>query len=648
MAPSPDFSLHLPLSETSQHARHCKLLANSAVDLHWLKSPTSQRNTFVSNRVAEIQRLTINCEWKFVSTQSGVDFYAPIDIRMSIKRGSKQIRTYIAIFVCFATKAIHVELSGNLTTGALNGCSLKRHRDAREVWAPLRERQVAAPHLESAELCTDVSGNDFSFDSKLGELGGKDEVGRKRSGRKKKKSRRGFQVGEGTVLVVVMGDARQGKPTRRLIVRPAERIGVFFLGEGGRALGFDGRREGRWRRERPRLPRKLGSQQLAAPERRLVFISVSADEPSNYWVAEESSRNSSITLPNKEKNFIQLLIKNKIIVLLRTPGIEPAAPRPYVGHDVEVMAPVPKFPVSPRSVRYSGVTDSRAGRLQVGEQETPGDRGRQPVSCEDTWTIPRRRSFVRGRRSQCTAPVRESYAQRITTINCLDYSFPTEANRVRIPARWPPDFCMWESCRTMLLGVFSRGSPVSPSLEFRRLATITSQDLAVKSRPKFLQSLTDILRRLENVTNMLECNVFGKYYGRSANMAAFTSSELTRIALQIIGALLISRYFSKTTFPSLFNNPQAAPCEIHIYDFISDPHQVNAGLIILMRTTHPRCSSALVGCRIGKGEKGALKFDGAVIYVKMCPSRDMKKEKQRTGLRVAEKKKAYLEADGGL
>ncbi|KAJ8880309.1 hypothetical protein PR048_016775 [Dryococelus australis] len=38
---------------------------------------------------------------------------------------------------------------------------------------------------------------------------------------------------------------------------------------------------------------------------------------------------------------------------------------------------------APHRVRYSGVTDSRAGRLQVGEQETPGDGGRQPISCED-------------------------------------------------------------------------------------------------------------------------------------------------------------------------------------------------------------------------------------------------------------------------
>ncbi|KAJ8895947.1 hypothetical protein PR048_001288 [Dryococelus australis] len=53
-----------------------------------------------------------------------------------------------------------------------------------------------------------------------------------------------------------------------------------------------------------------------------------------------------------------------------------------------------------------------------------------------------------------------------------------------------PDFRMWESCRTMpLVGGFSRGSPVSSTLSFRRCSILTSitligsQDLTVKSRP---------------------------------------------------------------------------------------------------------------------------------------------------------------------
>ncbi|KAJ8897347.1 hypothetical protein PR048_002693 [Dryococelus australis] len=48
-------------------------------------------------------------------------------------------------------------------------------------------------------------------------------------------------------------------------------------------------------------------------------------------------------------------------------------------------------------------------------------------------------------------------------VKWLDYSLPSKANRVRFPAGSPPpppDFRMWESCRTMsLVDVFPRGSP---------------------------------------------------------------------------------------------------------------------------------------------------------------------------------------------
>ncbi|KAJ8879195.1 hypothetical protein PR048_019801 [Dryococelus australis] len=66
------------------------------------------------------------------------------------------------------------------------------------------------------------------------------------------------------------------------------------------------------------------------------------------------------------------------------------------------------------------------------------------------------------------------------------------AYRVRYPAGSLPDFRTWESCRTMLLiGEFSRGSPVSTALAFRRcfiLASLSSshlgsQDLDFKSPP---------------------------------------------------------------------------------------------------------------------------------------------------------------------
>ncbi|KAJ8894985.1 hypothetical protein PR048_000293 [Dryococelus australis] len=75
---------------------------------------------------------------------------------------------------------------------------------------------------------------------------------------------------------------------------------------------------------------------------------------------------------------------------------------------------------------------------------------------------------------------------------------PTKANRVQSPAG-PRDLRKWGSCRTMpLVGGFSRGTPVSPTLPFRRRSMFNSitligyQDFAVKSRPNpFTHSLID-------------------------------------------------------------------------------------------------------------------------------------------------------------
>ncbi|KAJ8883002.1 hypothetical protein PR048_014841 [Dryococelus australis] len=63
------------------------------------------------------------------------------------------------------------------------------------------------------------------------------------------------------------------------------------------------------------------------------------------------------------------------------------------------------------------------------------------------------------------------------------YSPPTKENRARFRMGSPPNFRMWGSCQTMpLVGGFSRGSPVSPTLTLQRYSIprftlIGSQDL---------------------------------------------------------------------------------------------------------------------------------------------------------------------------
>ncbi|KAJ8893786.1 hypothetical protein PR048_006387 [Dryococelus australis] len=91
---------------------------------------------------------------------------------------------------------------------------------------------------------------------------------------------------------------------------------------------------------------------------------------------------------------------------------------------------------------------------------------------------------------ECFVVITDSRVTR-TVLNRLRSNHECRTPRPgSIPGRVTPDFRMWESCRTMpMVGGFSRVSPVSPVLIFRRCSILTSitligsQDLDVKSRP---------------------------------------------------------------------------------------------------------------------------------------------------------------------
>ncbi|XP_050303785.1 uncharacterized protein LOC126741423 [Anthonomus grandis grandis] len=55
----------------------------------------------------------------------GVDYAGPIYVKEGTLRRSKIVKTYLCIFVCFSTKAIHIELARDLTTPSFLNC-LKR------------------------------------------------------------------------------------------------------------------------------------------------------------------------------------------------------------------------------------------------------------------------------------------------------------------------------------------------------------------------------------------------------------------------------------------------------------------------------------------------------------------------------------------
>lgn len=55
-------------------------------------------------------------------TNCGVDFGGPFEIKVSKSRGHKRIKAYLCVFVCFATKAVHLEAVSDLTSESFLNC----------------------------------------------------------------------------------------------------------------------------------------------------------------------------------------------------------------------------------------------------------------------------------------------------------------------------------------------------------------------------------------------------------------------------------------------------------------------------------------------------------------------------------------------
>ncbi|KAL4099118.1 hypothetical protein QTP88_023596 [Uroleucon formosanum] len=49
---------------------------------------------------------------------TGMDFAGPVKIKVSTRRNAQTLKAYICVFVCFATKAVHIELVSDLSTDA--------------------------------------------------------------------------------------------------------------------------------------------------------------------------------------------------------------------------------------------------------------------------------------------------------------------------------------------------------------------------------------------------------------------------------------------------------------------------------------------------------------------------------------------------
>lgn len=75
-----------------------------------------QRGIPVQQKMGELPFHRVNRQHPFET--SGIDYFGPFILRLGEKRSRKTIKTYVAIFVCMATKAVHMELAADLSANA--------------------------------------------------------------------------------------------------------------------------------------------------------------------------------------------------------------------------------------------------------------------------------------------------------------------------------------------------------------------------------------------------------------------------------------------------------------------------------------------------------------------------------------------------
>jgi len=66
--------------------------------------------------MGNLSKYSVAMSYPFLNT--GIDYAGPYYIKCSKSRGQKTYKGYIAVFVCMATKAIHLEVVSDLTSDA--------------------------------------------------------------------------------------------------------------------------------------------------------------------------------------------------------------------------------------------------------------------------------------------------------------------------------------------------------------------------------------------------------------------------------------------------------------------------------------------------------------------------------------------------
>lgn len=104
---------------------------------HWMINSRVEIRRIIQKCISCFKANPTHVEYKMVELPSdrvqqsrvfskvGVDFCGPFYIREKKDRNTKSIKCYVAIFVCMAVKAVHIEVVSDLSTEAFIG-SLKR------------------------------------------------------------------------------------------------------------------------------------------------------------------------------------------------------------------------------------------------------------------------------------------------------------------------------------------------------------------------------------------------------------------------------------------------------------------------------------------------------------------------------------------
>ncbi|GIY24383.1 reverse transcriptase [Caerostris darwini] len=98
-----------------------KIVNKCVVCCRYYSKPVKQLLGDLSKARVEFSRAFTNC---------GCDFTGSIDIKLAKRRGKKSTKAYVALFVGLATKALHLELVGDLTSGSFIS-ALKRFTSRR-------------------------------------------------------------------------------------------------------------------------------------------------------------------------------------------------------------------------------------------------------------------------------------------------------------------------------------------------------------------------------------------------------------------------------------------------------------------------------------------------------------------------------------